>query len=126
MNELERYNLICSTLKSKGIVKSNKEIATKLGYTNQTSFSQILCGAVDIPKSFASKFIVTFPQLNKQFVMFGTGSILNDEDIVVSKDTNMESEEYVKIITDFQTALSKSQQQIDRLLSIIENMQKQN
>lgn len=72
-----------------------------------------------------------FPELNRDWLLYGEGDMLNDMVVQNNKNgnningpsvtINNESGDYIDVIKTLTTQLSKSQEQIDRLITIIEN-----
>ena len=56
MSDLERIKVIISALKSLGHGKQ-KDIAAKMGYTNESAFSQVVNGKAPLPVGFESRLI---------------------------------------------------------------------
>ena len=76
MNELWRIKYAIKHLISIGIAHSQKEIGTKMGYSNESSFSQVLNGKVDLPKNFIEKLISLDNHLNPDWIKTGKGEML--------------------------------------------------
>lgn len=79
--------------------------------------------------------LTMFPELNREWLLYGEGEMLNPKVIQNNQNgdniqghsvtVNKTEKDYLEIIKRQSEQLSKSQEQIDRLLSIIENMNKQ-
>lgn len=79
--------------------------------------------------------LTIFPELNREWLLYGEGEMLNPKVIQNNQNgdniqghsvtVNKTEKDYLEIIKRQSEQLSKSQEQIDRLLSIIENMNKQ-
>lgn len=78
MTELDRIKLVVTFLINKGIAKSRKEIGQILGYTNESSFSQLLNGKVSIPKNFIKKLVALDESINQNWLMTGDGEMLKN------------------------------------------------
>lgn len=75
-----------------------------------------------------------FPELNREWLLYGEGEMLNPKVIQNNQNgdniqghsvtVNKTEKDYLEIIKRQSEQLSKSQEQIDRLLSIIENFGK--
>lgn len=59
-------------------IKKQKEIGDMLGYQNQSSFSQIVTGTVPISDRFYNRLFATFPFLNEDYLLKGTGDVFKD------------------------------------------------
>ena len=78
MNELDRVKLIITFLINKGVAKSRKEIGQLLGYTNESSFSQILNEKVSMPKNFINKLSSLDEGINQIWLFTGNGEMLKE------------------------------------------------
>lgn len=78
--------------------------------------------------------LTMFPELNREWLLYGEGEMLNPKVIQNNQNgdniqghsvtVNKTEKDYLEIIKRQSEQLSKSQEQIDRLLSIIENFGK--
>lgn len=78
--------------------------------------------------------LTIFPELNREWLLYGEGEMLNPKVIQNNQNgdniqghsvtVNKTEKDYLEIIKRQSEQLSKSQEQIDRLLSIIENFGK--
>lgn len=78
--------------------------------------------------------LIMFPELNREWLLYGEGEMLNPKVIQNNQNgdniqghsvtVNKTEKDYLEIIKRQSEQLSKSQEQIDRLLSIIENFGK--
>lgn len=78
--------------------------------------------------------LTMFPELNREWLLYGEGEMLNPKGIQNNQNgdniqghsvtVNKTEKDYLEIIKRQSEQLSKSQEQIDRLLSIIENFGK--
>lgn len=76
----------------------------------------------------------SFPDLNREWLLYGEGEMLNQSIIQKNQNgdnihghsvnVNKTEKDYLEIIKRQSDQLSKSQEQIDRLLSIIEKLEK--
>lgn len=76
MTELDRIKLLVSYLVKKGIAANQREFGKLMGYSSESSFSQILNGKVPLPKKFISKLRSIEPDINMRWVTTGEGNIL--------------------------------------------------
>lgn len=76
MNTIDRYKILIRYAVNNNIVKSQRDLGQKLGYTNESSFSQIINGKVKTPKDFTSKLTSVFPDLNIAWLLSGEGEML--------------------------------------------------
>lgn len=78
--------------------------------------------------------LTMFPELNREWLLYGEGEMLNPKVIQNNQNgdniqghsvtVNKTEKDYLEIIKRQSEQLSKSQEQIDRLLSIVENFGK--
>ena len=59
-----------------GIVKNQKDLGEKMGYKNESAFSQVINEKVVEPKNFTAKLKKILPNLNEQWLTTGEGSML--------------------------------------------------
>lgn len=76
MTELQRIKIAVKTLISLGVAKNQEEIGKLLGYTNKSSFSQVLSGTVSLPTDFIDRLCKLDIRINKEWVKTGDGDIL--------------------------------------------------
>lgn len=76
MTELQRIKITIKTLISLGIAKNQEEIGRLLGYTNKSSFSQVLNGIVGLPTDFVDRVCKLDARVNKCWIITGDGDIL--------------------------------------------------
>lgn len=79
MKKIDRFKSLIRYCKENGIVSSQKDLGVKLGYQNESSFSQVINGKVDEPKDFINRLCNLIPELNKEWLMTGEGSMLRTE-----------------------------------------------
>ena len=108
-----------------------KVLSERLGYDRPQVIYDIQKGKTKgISGALASKIISVFPEIDKAWLLTGEGDMLSgtvsqsnqhgDNIHGTSVTVNKTEKEYLDIIRRQAEQLSKSQQQIDRLLSIIE------
>ncbi|WP_395060069.1 hypothetical protein [Flavobacterium sp.] len=76
MTEIERIKLAVKTLISLGVAKNQEELGKLLGYSNKSSFSQVLNGIVPLPDKFIDKLCKLDKRLRKAWVVNEFGHIL--------------------------------------------------
>lgn len=59
-----------------GIVKNQRELGEKMGYKNESAFSQVINGRVVEPKEFTAKLKNLLPTLNEGWLVTGEGQML--------------------------------------------------
>lgn len=133
MNRVDRNKSLVRYMKSVGVVLNQKDLAQKMGY-NETYFSQILNLGTPEPKDFVKKLLILLPCLNVNWLLTGEGEMLikdgsveqnnivgdniNGHNVTVGKS----GDDYMKVIMQQSLQLSKSQEQIDRLITLLEKM----
>ena len=114
-----------------GMILSQKDLGAKMGYANESTISQIINGKVKEPKDFIDRLASFIPDLNKGWLETGEGAMLNSdgfthpESIPINhegKTSCIREREFLDEIAAQRKLLEKSQEQIDRLISIIERM----
>lgn len=106
------------------IAADKTDLARKLGYNN-SSFSQIINGRVPASDRFLKRLCELCPDLNYSWLSTGEGTMLRgngqqvvgDYNTTVHGNSNNVNSETARFIA----LLEKKDEQIDRLLSIIEN-----
>ena len=87
MSRVMRFKLMIDYLKNKGVIKTQKELGNKMGYSNESAFSQVINGKQNIPKDFMDKLKVLMPELNENWLITGEGEMLKpDNDIKEEKE----------------------------------------
>lgn len=76
MSELDRIRFVVNYLILKGHATTQSDLGKILGYTNQSSFSQVLNGKVAIPRNLIPKLKMLEPNLNENWVKTGNGDML--------------------------------------------------
>lgn len=119
-------------------IKTQKEIVERLGYTSPTNLSDMLNGKTEVSEIYSERFRDVF-SVNPEFLMTGQGPIWIDESYSArqSGDNNTQVigdgnhinnpttlDKAIDEIAAQRKLVEKSQEQIDRLLSIIEQMNK--
>lgn len=123
-----RYKLLVEYAKEHGIAKSQKDFGEKLGYTNESGFSQIITCRVPEPRDFYIKLKSLVPNLNTEWLDTGNGDMFvegHGTNIVQSgivngnntQTANVSSEEIKRLVS----LLEAKDKQIEKLLDIIGN-----
>lgn len=139
MTKIDRYKIFIRYCCSVGISPSQKELGRLLGYNNESYFSQIVNGKVDEPKDFMPKLKKIVPGLNVEWLQTGEGEMLAEQTIEQTnqngdniqgqnvKVTKTDNQKLLDVIlkqteqlSTSQAQISKSQEQIDRLITLIE------
>lgn len=75
MSKIDRYKILIRKMIQLGIVASQKDLGRKLGYSNESSFSQIINQKVAEPKDFAERIKSLYPELNTDWLLYGEGEM---------------------------------------------------
>lgn len=80
MTVLERIRIAIKALVSLGVAKNQEEIGRLMGYTNKSSFSQILNGKVPLPNDFIGKLCKLDNRLVKMWIVNEMGNVLRSKE----------------------------------------------
>ncbi len=83
MNKVDRYKILVRYLVSIGVAANQKDLGSKMGYNNESAFSQVINGKTTEPKNFTEKLKNLMPDLNTEWLETGNGNM-----IVTSQATN--------------------------------------
>lgn len=75
-NKIDRYKILIRYMISVGIIASQKELGSKMGYSNEATISQIINGKVKEPKDFIERLSTFIPNLNAEWLETGEGAML--------------------------------------------------
>lgn len=78
MNNIDRNKILIRYMVDNQIIESQKDLGKKMGYTNESSFSQVINGKVKMPKEFIPKLKTFIPDLNEEWLMEGKGDMLKE------------------------------------------------
>ena len=76
MELLDRIKVAVKALVSFGVAKNQEDIGKLMGYTNKSSFSQVLNGKVELPRDFVDRLCDLDGRLEKNWVVDGFGPVL--------------------------------------------------
>lgn len=76
MNRIDRNKTLVRHILNCGIASSQKDLGVKLGYANESSFSQIINEKVAYPKNFIERITAIVPNLNTDWLLTGEGEML--------------------------------------------------
>ena len=83
MTEIQRVKIALKALISLGVARNQEEIGKLLGYSNKSSFSQVINGIVKLPTDFVDRLCQLDQAINKDWIKTGNGDILKPKE-----DTN--------------------------------------
>lgn len=140
MNRIDRYKILVRYIVSNGLASSQKDLGRKMGYNNESAFSQIINEKVSCPKDFSQKLKAIVPDLNLDWLETGVGDMFGraiNQEIVGDNNTSVagnsnninssatmekainEISEMRKLI---QEQVRNNQEQFDRFMSVIERL----
>lgn len=76
MSRIIRNKTLIRHLIQTGIVKSQKDLGEKMGYNNESSFSQVINEKVDEPKDFIPRLKNIYADFNEDWLRTGNGEML--------------------------------------------------
>lgn len=79
MTRIDRNKALVRYIIRMGVAASQKELGVKLGYENESYFSQIINEKVDTPKDFINKLKEIVSDLNIDWLITGNGEMLKGE-----------------------------------------------
>ena len=140
MNKIDRYKILVRYIVNSGCASSQKDLGRKMGYTNESAFSQIINEKVQCPTDFISKLKAIVPDLNVDWLETGSGDMLGrniSQDIVGDNNTSIAgNSNHVNSSTTIEKAIDEisemrkliqeqvrnNQEQFDRFMSVIERL----
>lgn len=140
MNRIDRYKILVRYIVSNGLASSQKDLGRKMGYNNESAFSQIINEKVSCPKDFSQKLKAIVPDLNLDWLETGVGDMLgrtinqeiagDNNTSVAGNSNNINSsatmEKAINEISEMrkliQEQVRNNQEQFDRFMSVIERL----
>ncbi len=130
----QRIKLLISWLVSEGFAKNQEDLGRSIGINSKSYLSQLISGKKN-NEELVNKLIDIDKRISKTWLLTGEGSMLNNNTSSVVQNNyqgnnvnggssvieEKSDKEYLEIIKKQSEQLSKSQQQIDRLLTLLEN-----
>lgn len=97
MNKIDRYKTLVRHIVRLKIASSQKDLGKKMGYNNESAFSQVINCKTDTPKDFIEKLKAILPELNEKWLTDGVGTmLLNEESPKEKQEEKNENEETAK------------------------------
>jgi hypothetical protein len=134
MNELHRITSAIKYLKKNDFIEKQQDLVNKLGY-NKTYISGILNGKIELSSKFIETFCSCFPIINTEWLLTGEGEMLRTTQNIgdISNSTvvganvngngiNISHNNFSEMIEGYKDAIKKRDEQIDRLINIIEKL----
>lgn len=78
MTELQRVKIALKALISLGVARNQEEVGKLLGYSNKSSFSQVINGIVNLPADFVDRLCSLNSTINRDWIKTGNGNILEN------------------------------------------------
>ena len=78
MDKIDRMKMLVRHTILAGIASNQKELGKLLGYSNASSFSQIITGYKAMPKDLLVRWRELLPSLNIHWIETGDGTMLTD------------------------------------------------
>lgn len=101
MNEVIRLKAVIAYIIKCGLAINQKDLGMKMGYSNESSFSQVVNGKVTMPKDFTERLKLFVPDLNEHWLLTGEGEMLKSQSCGGVNDEAGESEvsvEHVRLL----------------------------
>ena len=124
----ERLKIFVNHLIVNLTIKSQADFASKLGIA-RSQFSEILSGKRKVTEKLVNRIHNLYPLLNKEWLTNGTGEMLtgviqnnehgdniNGHSVTINKTEG----DYLEVIKSLTSQLATSQEQMNRLITIIE------
>lgn len=136
MEKIDRYKQLIRHLIRLGLASSQKEVGSLLGYTNESTFSQIINGKVTTPKKFYNKFLDLEPKLNVAWLETGEGDMLinevsgNNNTSIAGNSNHVNSSSTIEKAIDeisemrklLQASVDNNRQQFNQFMELINNL----
>lgn len=78
ISKVDRLKFVVKYAINEHIATNQKELGQKLGYNNESAFSQVINGKVKIPKDFIEKLKNLMPDLNEDWIETGNGEMIGE------------------------------------------------
>lgn len=85
MNKIDRYKILIRHMINEGIITSQKDLGSRMGYSQEATLSQIINGKVKEPKDFIERLSAFIPGLNRAWLENGVGSMINSATEIVNE-----------------------------------------
>ena len=76
MSRVIRNKTLIRHLVKTGIIKNQKDLGEKMGYNNESSFSQVINEKVDEPKDFIPRLKNVYADFNEDWLLYGEGDMI--------------------------------------------------
>ena len=114
MSIIDRTRILIPRLISEGVITSQKDLAYKMGYKQDSTLSAILGGSKKLPQNFVKKLCDIVPRLNRDWIELGEGAMFKGEEPVPT-DMIMMSREVFDLIRSQQDTMASQQRTIEVL-----------
>lgn len=130
MDGNQRIKHLINVLKEKKMIRNQQDFVERIG-SDKSTISQVTNGKQSIPNNLFDKIKKAFPIVSMEWLNTGTGDIFipsitqhnkNGDNINGQTVTiNAETEKLLEVINSCHEMLKKKDEQINKLLTIIEN-----
>lgn len=114
----EHLKQVINGIKFRYNIKTQKEIASKLGYDSATYISDMIGGKSRISEDFSGRLKEVFG-VNPQFLLSGEGQIWCNEEKKCQTTEEIVSK-FISLLEQKDEQIKKKDEQMDRLIGIIE------
>lgn len=140
MSKIDRYKSLVRHIIKSGLASSQKDLGKKMGYSNESAFSQIINEKVPTPKDFIIKLRVIVPDLNIDWLETGRGEMLEsraNQNVKGDNNTSIAgNSNHINSSTTIEKAIDEisemrklikeqvrnNQEQFERFMSVIERL----
>ena len=98
MKRVDRNKILVRHIVSLGLAASQKDLGVKMGYENESYFSQIINEKVETPKDFILKLKNILPNLSEAWLLTGNGEMLVAEQGIAQITTSASRIEQTSIV----------------------------
>lgn len=93
MSRVMRNKTLVNHLVKMGVIKNQRDLGEKLGYKNESAFSQVINQKVAEPKDFITKLKTILPDLNVEWLETGVGNITIPATMTIYNPSSEERQE---------------------------------
>lgn len=122
MEVRDRIKKAVKWLIGEGYANSQKEVGKLLGYANESAFSQVLNGHVDLPVDFIHRLCALDSRINFLWIQKGEGQMLVESStapMVANSDTVSIPREAWEVIRSQAASLERKDRQVDEVLAML-------
>ncbi len=117
MNKKERFNTAVNYLKERGLVHTQKDVASMMGTTSPNVSSALKGVESVLTDNFLRRFYVAFEQVfNEAWILSGEGEMLKS----TPPAENLSMSRLLSLLEASHETIRKRDEQIDRLITLLE------